>query len=339
MMKKKRYMTYAERLKLEALREAKIPVQEIARQLGFSRQTIYNELKRGAYIHTCEWWDEIRYSAEKGQQIHDQRQTAKGRPLKIGNDHAYANFLERKILHEHFSPAAALASARKEGFTTQISVGTLYNYISGRVFLTLTDAHLLEKPKRKRKAKKDENSKRVAHPQLPSITDRPWYINERQEIGHWEMDLIVGCQGSRAVLLTLTERVTREEIIRKLPDRRAATIRRAIDRLERNTPNFREKFRSITTDNGPEFLEYDLLKRSVRRKGDRFRLFYCHSYSAWEKGSVENHNRMIRRFFPKGTDFGEIPQREIRRVQDWMNHYPRRILGWESPNSFTRIAV
>lgn len=338
MMKKKRYMTYAERLKLEALREAKIPVQEIARQLGFSRQTIYNELKRGAYTHDCGWYDEIRYSADKAQQIHNQRQTAKGRPLKIGNDHAYANFLERKILHEHFSPAAALASARKEGFTTRICVGTLYNYISGRVFLTLTDAHLLEKSKRKKK-KKDEEEKRVAHPKLPSITDRPWYINDRQEIGHWEMDLIVGCQGSKAVLLTLTERVTREEIIRKLPDRKAATIRRAINQLERNTPNFREKFLSITTDNGPEFLEYDLLKRSVRRKGDRFQIWYCHSYAAWEKGSVENHNRMIRRFFPKGTDFSTIPERRIRQVQDWMNNYPRRILGWETPNAFAEIAV
>lgn len=102
MMKKKRYMIYAERLKLEALREAKIPVQEIARQLGFSRQTIYNELKRGAYVHDCGWYDAVRYSADKAQQIHDQRQTAKRRPLKIGNDHAYANFLERKILHERF---------------------------------------------------------------------------------------------------------------------------------------------------------------------------------------------------------------------------------------------
>ena len=338
MMKKKHYMTYAERLKLEALREAKISVQEIARQLGFSRQTIYNELKRGAYVHTCEWWDEIRYSADKAQQIHEQRQTAKGRPLKIGNDHAYANFLERKILDEHFSPATALATARKKGFTTQISVGTLYSYISARVFLHLTDADLPEKTKRKGKKKEDE-SQRIAHPNLPSIADRPWYINDRQELGHWEMDLIVGCKGSQAVLLTLTERVTREEIIRKLPDRKAATIRWAIDRLERSTPNFREKFKSITTDNGPEFLEYDLLKRSVCRKGDRFEVWYCHSYAAWEKGSVENHNRMIRRFFPKGTNFDKIPQREIRRVQDWMNNYPRRILDWETPNAFAGIAV
>ena len=182
MMKKKRYMTYAERLKLEALREAKIPVQEIARQLGFSRQTIYNELKRGAYVHDCGWYDAVRYSADKAQQIHDQRQTAKGRPLKIGNDHAYANFLERKILHERFSPAASLASARKEGFTTRISAGTLYSYISAGVFLSLTDKDLWEKPKRKRCRKAPE--RRVAHPRLPSITDRPWYINDRQEVGH-----------------------------------------------------------------------------------------------------------------------------------------------------------
>ena len=83
------------------------------------------------------------------------------------------------------------------------------------------------------------------------------------------MDLIVGCRGSKAVLLTLTERRSRQEIIMKLPDRRAETIRRAIDRLERRTPQFRQKFRSITTDNGSEFLQYEQLIRSVRG-GTRF---------------------------------------------------------------------
>ena len=336
-MGKQHYMTEQERHQLEAMRRNKIPIREIARQLGFCERTIYYELRRGSYLHTCDYRDEVRYSAQKGQQIHDYRQTAKGRPLKIGSDHTFAAFIERKIIEDRYSPAAALAAAKKHPFQTSICVSTLYSYIDKRVFYELDNRHLWEK--RKRKAKAGDALPRVAHPKLPSIEKRPAHIGQRSEPGHWEMDLIIGKAESRAVLLTLTERVTREEIIRKLPDRRAATIRRAIDRLERNTPNFREKFRSITTDNGPEFLEYDLLKRSIRRKGDRFRLFYCHSYSAWEKGSVENHNRMIRRFFPKGTDFGEIPQREIRRVQDWMNNYPRRILGWESPSTFTGIAM
>ena len=61
-------------------------------------------------------------------------------------------------------------------------------------------------------------------------------------------------------------------------------------------------------------------------------MYYCHSYSAWEKGCNENHNRMIRRFFPKGTNFDQITDRQIRRVQDWMNQYPRKSLAWKSPS-------
>ena len=98
MTKKQHYMTREERYKLEALQEAKIPVARIAEQLGFCRQTIYNEIERGKYIHTCEWWDEERYSADKAQQVHDYNQTAKGRPLKIGSDQEYADYLERKML-------------------------------------------------------------------------------------------------------------------------------------------------------------------------------------------------------------------------------------------------
>lgn len=323
------YMTYRERIQLETLLGEKKSVAYIAGKLGFSRQTIYNEIKRGSYLHTRDYWDEQRYSAQKAQQTTEYAQTAKGRPLKIGTDHAYASFLESKILKERFSPAAALAAARKEGFATRISVNTLYSYIDKQVFLTLGNRHLWEKWKKRPKAQRPE--RRVAHKKLPSIESRPEYINRRQEFGHWEMDLIVSGQGGKSVLLTLTERMSRQEIIRKLPDRRAETIRRAIDQIERRTPIFRQKFKSITTDNGSEFLQYEQLRSSCRCKASRFDIYYCHSYSAWEKGSVENQNRMIRRFFPKGTNFDQISTKEIQNVQDWMNHYPRRSLNWATP--------
>ena len=329
-MKKRHNMTETERHQLEAMRRNKIPVREIARQLGFCERTIYYELRRGSYVHTCKFWDEERYSAQKGQQIHDYNQTAKGRPLKIGSDHAFAAYIEHKIIVDRFSPAAALAAARRYPFQTSICVNTLYSYIDKKVFYTLGNKHLWEKWKKRPKA--EAQQRRVVHPKLPSIEIRPAYINRREEYGHWEMDLIVSGQKGRSVLLTLTERLSRQEIIIKLPDRKAETIRRAIDRIERKTPDFRQKFRSITTDNGSEFMEYNLLRKSCRRKGDRFDIYYCHSYSAWEKGSVENHNRMIRRFFPKGTNFDEVSATDIKRVQDWMNNYPRRSLNWQTPN-------
>ena len=334
MTKKQHYITRDERLKLEAYLHAKKSIAWIAKELGFTRQTIYNEVKRGAYEHDCYHYTEIRYSADKAQQIHDYNQTAKGRPLKIGTDRAYADFLERKILNDRFSPAAALAAARAEGHQTVICISTLYSYIDKGVFLHLTNAHLWEKSKRKKRSYAPV--KRIAHPLLPNISDRPEHIDQRRESGHWEMDLIVGRAGSRAVLLTLTERATREELIFKLPNRKAETIRTVFDKLEHSMGKnrFMTKFRSITTDNGSEFLQYDQLRRSIYT-GTRFDVYYCHSYAAWEKGTNENHNRMIRRFFPKGTDFSKVSKKRIAEIQDWMNGYPRKILGWRTPEEMS----
>lgn len=335
MTKKQHYMTRDERLQLEALSRAKVPVTQIARQLGFSRQTIYNELRRGAVnlirnehgIPT----DVIEYSADKAQQIYNYNQTAKGRPLKIGSDHAYAQFLENKILKDKFSPAAALAAAKAEGYRTSVCVATLYSYIDKRVFLHLTNKALWVKSRKKPRGYRP--IRRIVHKKLPSIEIRPDYVSSRQEYGHWEMDLVIGKAETKPVLLTMTERLSREELIFKLPDRKAATIRGIFDRMERSIPNFREKFKTITTDNGPEFLEYDLLTRSIRDGRKRFEVYYCHSYAAWEKGSVENHNRMIRRWFPKGTDFNRVTKKQVADIQNWMNNYPRKILGWETPES------
>ena len=333
MTKKQHYMTKEERYQLEALRKAKVPVSQIARQLGFSRQTIYNEIRRGSYIHTCEYYDETRYSADKGQQIHEYNQTAKGRPLKIGNNREYANFLEEAMLskedpRKRCSPAAALELAKRKGFTMHICVTTLYSYIDKGVFLHLTSKNLWEKPKRKKREYREVS--RIAHPKLPSIINRPESIQSRKEYGHWEMDLVVGKEGTKPVLLTLIERKSRQVIIEKLPDRKAATVRTFFDRLESRTPEFKWKFKTITTDNGPEFLEYEKLRQSIRG-GVRFQVYYCHSYAAWEKGSNENHNRMIRRWYPKGTDFTRVTKTEIAELQNWMNNYPRKVLNWAAP--------
>jgi len=166
-----------------------------------------------------------------------------------------------------------------------------------------------------------------------SIENRPEKANKRSEIGHWEMDLIVSCMGGKGALLTLTERKTREEIIIRLPDKTQRAVKRALDRLERKYGSkFKEKFKTITTDNGSEFLDFTSLESSCKRDEKRFKMYYAHPYSSWERGSNENANGIIRRFFPKGTDFSKINLRQIQAVEIWMNDYPRRILGGISAN-------
>ena len=328
-MKGYHQMTEEERYQLEALLNARIPKAQIARQLGFSRKTIYNEIRRGEYEYEHNGFIKLKYSADKGQQIHDLNATAKGAPIKLGKEREYAAYLEKKILKDRYSPAAALAAAKKDGFEFSICRVTLYSYISKGIFLHLTNKDLWIKGKKKKRRYK--KVQRIAHPLLPSISNRPQKINDRTEYGHWEMDLIIGKRSNDAALLTLTERQTRQELIFKIPDKKANTIRNVFDQLEAGIPQFKEIFKSITTDNGPEFLKYEELRSSIHG-GYRFDLYYCHSFASWEKGTVENHNRMIRRFFPKKTRFKDISEQEIADVQNWMNNYPRRILGWKTPN-------
>ena len=338
MAKKQHYMTEKERYTLEGYLTAGKGVSWIARTMGFSRQAIYDEKERGAYIHTCDYWEEKRYSADKAQQVHDLAQTAKGRPIKLGNDHALATFLENKMLgvqedgsidkRKRYSPAAALAAARQEGYNPTFCVSTLYSYIEKHVFLRLTNKDLWVKGEKKEPVERPE--RRVSHPDLPSIEIRPEVIKQRMEPGHWEMDLVVGKAKTKPVLLTLVERVSRNIMIFKLPDKKASSVKAVFDQLERVYPDFRQRFKSITTDNGSEFLRYQELRASIHG-GNRFEIYYCHSYSAWEKGTNENHNRMIRRWYPKGTDFTNVSEKEIAVLQDWMNHYPRKILEWNCP--------
>jgi len=341
MEKKQHYMTEHERYKLEAYLRAGKTKTWIAKEMGFCRQTIYNEIARGICnvirkIHGIQR-DVKEYSADKGQQVHDYNQTAKGRTLKIGKDREYANYLENKIRgvqengkidrRKRYSPAAALASARQEGFQTSVCTSTLYSYIDKGIFLYLTNKDLWEKSRRKHRKNKVQ---RLSHPLLPSIVDRPEIIDQRGELGHKEIDLVVGCNNSKAAMLTIADRLSREEMAFKLPNKKAASVQAVFDRLEQKLgeEKFHEIFRSITTDNGSEFLTYDDLTKSIF-SGKRFEIYYCHSYSAWEKGTNENGNRLYRRFFPKGTNFEEISQQEIDEATDWLNHYPRKILGWK----------
>lgn len=168
-----------------------------------------------------------------------------------------------------------------------------------------------------------------------SIEERPAEANERTQTGHWEIDLVLGGKDSSgACLLTLTERKSRREIIRKLPDKKQTSVIHALDVLERQLgrKGFSQIFKTITADNGSEFLNSHLMERScLSRRKQRTQVFYAHPYSAYERGTNENMNRMIRRFIPKGTDINRYTKREIKRIEQWLNTYPRKILDYMTP--------
>lgn len=95
---------------------------------------------------------------------------------------------------------------------------------------------------------------------------------------------------------------------------------------------FSKLFKTITVDNGVEFSDYQGMKRSLLHEGDRTKIYYCHAYSSYERGSNENANKLIRRHIPKGHDIDKYDDTYVKHIQDWINAYPRKVLGWSCAN-------
>ena len=331
-------LTRADRIKIEALLKEGLSKAKIAAHLGVHRSTIYNELKRGEYEHrNSDWTTEIRYSPDIAQEKAEENLKVRGTQLKIGNDIAYANYIEDKIVNEDYSPAAVLGELKAQGregeFNTTVCVATLYSYIDKGVFLKLTNKDLPVKKNKKRGYKKVRKQQARAAAG-DSIEKRPEEIDQREEFGHWEMDSVIGKRGiSKNALLVLTERKTRDEIIFKLPDHTDEAVVAALDRLERRygADMFKQIFKTITVDNGSEFADVNGLERSILEEGEkRTHLYYCHPYSSWERGTNEVTNKMVRRKVPKGTNFDDKTDEEIEEIENWINGYPRRIHGYRS---------
>jgi IS30 family transposase len=323
--------TLTDRLALEKMLSVKTPVKHIAEALGKTQSAVYREIKRGTRDQlSSDLIPYRKYCADAAEADYRERVQLCGGQLKIGNDIAYSKRLEALIAKHKFSPAAALAQAKREGFKTQISVNTIYNYIARGVFLNLTQEQLPCAGRRKRQYGKIKRGKR--HPAGVSIEKRPSKVNSRSEFGHWEMDTVHGKAETKGTLLVLTERLSRYELIFKLPNNKTAEVVAVLDKLKRQYGNlFCFVFKSITVDNGSEFADSEGLQRTVSEYLYSYtKVYYCHSYSSWERGSNENANKLIRRWIPKGTPIENYTHKQVADVQDWMNAYPRKILGWRT---------
>jgi len=329
--RRNKHLNWEERIQIETLQREGFSNARIGERLDRPERTIRREIERGWVLHRLERYRvEERYSAVRGQEVYERRMKAKGRkPLANA---ALAEHLQLHIVVHRQSPEVVAGLMKKNGFEHAVCFKTIYNHIEKGLIPGVSNESLWEKRKRKRGRKTLHRERKRPVPAGRSIESRPAAVEERLKAGHWEIDLIVGGKGKgTAVLLTLTERKTRKQIIRKLKDRTQRAVIRAINGMERQmgAEAFRTVFKSITADNGSEFLDHEALERSVS-SGTRTHIYYAHPYSSWERGSNENANRMIRRFIPKGSDISKLTRRQIRQVEDWINNYPRKILDFET---------
>ena len=328
--RKFKQLTFRDRIKIEALLKENFKASEIAISLGFSKRTINREIKQGMVIGLLnhDYSTRNEYSADKAQRASRLKASYKGRNLKISNCIDLSKHFEKEIIENKKSPYAVLKDIEKNNtkFEVSICVKTLYSYIHAKLFIKLNTDHLPYKKRRKKAYSAphiaDNNRKGT------SIEERDPSIELREEYGHWEIDCVVGKRkGKGCVLLTLIERKTRKFIVRKIKSKTQESVIRELDKIEKEygKAKFKKAFKTITADNGVEFLDQKGMEKSSFNSGKRTQMYYCHAYCSWERGSNENANKLIRRWIPKGSDINNYTKKEIKRIETWINNYPRKI--------------
>jgi len=299
----------------------------IAKKLGRSPSTISREIKRGTTIQMRTDLSTYKeYFPETGQAVYEKNRMNCGAKCKLAQVEDFLKIAENKILHEKWSPDAVVGFCRRDPKwknSAIVCTKTLYNYID-QGLLKVRNIDLNLKLRLKPKRKRIRQNKRIIG---KSIDQRPEDVQTRQTFGHWEIDTVTGKRSNDSVILTLTERKTRYELLYLLDTKDSNAVNIALLELKKCYGEHVSKiFRTITADNGSEFSG---LSEALQQLG--IEVYFTHPYSSWERGTNERHNGLIRRFIPKGKAIKDFSEETIERIQQWLNSFPRKILGYKTP--------
>jgi IS30 family transposase len=303
---KYKHLAIEERRHIERWKKEGKSNREIAKLLGRANETINKEVRRGQVLQQVRKgrYQKV-YSAEYGQAIYQENRQKCVKKLKLTKQ------LKETICHynkQKYSPEMMVKAKKVDA-----AISTIYYWMTnGHLGLTKKDM-LYPRKKKTRRKQASPNFK----PAGKSIEERPEEINLRLDIGHYEIDTVILTKARNHCLLTLTDRKSRHQIIRLIPDKTAQSVNRALASILK-----KHSIKSITADNGTEF----------NRLADVFdwnNIYYAHPYSSWERGTNENHNRLIRRWLPKGTK--KTTPKEVAVIENWVNNYPKKCLNYKSP--------
>lgn len=307
-----RQLTSEERYALSALRKQGCTQAQIARAIGRHRSTISRELRRNSR----------KDGGYRPSTAHDFARWRRSRSRRNQRFTEADWTLVRKRLHEQWSPeqiAGRLCADR----TLSISHETIYLYIwsdkkrGGRLF-----THLRQATKKRRKRYRSNDSRGRLAGKL-HISERPDQANDRSQVGHWEIDTVIGSVADKHCIVTLVERRTGFTMIAKLQARTVAELNRATLGLLRNAPL---PVRTITADNGTEFHGYKIIEAAT---GVPF--FFATPHHSWERGTNENTNGLIRQYLPKRHTMTRVSQADCDAIASKLNNRPRKRLNFRTP--------
>ncbi len=336
-----RHLTKTDRIKIESLINQRGENDKrlfsntyIANYIGVNKSTISRELRNRRRekmnIRTGKT-KTMSYNAEYAQQnAMFKRGLSKGE-YKLKKYKKMAKFIEDKIKIDKWAPDAIVGYMKNHNMFNYsdyatITTPTIYNAIRYNIInVKLEDTRRMKyKPEYEYKDKAELPESKSEY----SINNRPDEINKRLYFGHFELDTVIGTsKGKHQCLMTLTERKTRFEIIFKLKGKTAEEVVYKFNKIkEFMKNNYNKIFKSITTDNGSEFSDFLNIIKDTKTK-----IFFCHPYCSGEKGTNEKNNSMIRYFIPKGKLIENYSCKEINKIANWMNNYPRKLLNYKTP--------
>ena len=308
-MKKYNHITKEQRYTISVCLKKKMSLSKIADLINVNKSTVSREIKRNSNMHR-------HYVAIEAQQFSEMKKSVPRRPRKLSK----ADWQEiEQCLKRHWSPET-IAGVRKREGKTCVSIEWMYHIIRrdkarGGLLYTYLPHHL--------KHRRRPVGSRIPIKDRLSIDERPAVVDAKARFGDWEMDTIVGKDG-KGVIVTLVERTTKKMLMAKSPKgKNAKAVARLVVQMLRP---FEHHVLSITTDNGTEFADHKYIAKMLHTK-----VYFAHPYSSWEKGLIENTNKLIRQYIPKDTDFSSLSADYILYVQTEINLRPRKLLDFSSP--------
>lgn len=323
--RKGQHLTSEERHIIEVrFNKDKQTIYGIAKELGRPYNTVKNEIMRGTVLL---YNGKVRrYKADIGYSVYLEHRQECRRKYRCLKTSAFLQYVSKHFREDKWSLDACACRAIVDGTFQRektVCTRTLYRYVDLGL-LPIKNMDLPEKLSRNTKQHEARENKRNLG---NSIEERPETVDLREEFGHWEIDSVLGKKNeNEPAVVALTERKLRNSIWLKVKDHSAKAVDEALDELfETFGDKYREVFKTITSDNGSEFANLSRLED----KG--IGIYFTHPYTSCEKGTVECHNRMLRRFIPKGQSIDDYSADEILIFADIMNALPRKLLGYHTP--------
>lgn len=313
------HLNIYERIVISQLYASGVSIREISRQLQRSPSTISREIKKNS-DQTGKRSKTRGYDPVSAQKKYEERRENCGRKIL---DHSKILDYVKSRIEDHWSPEQI--SNRKTASLKIPSTSTIYRMLHQKRLGRVSMKDL----RRKGRFKNPAETRGKFNDKGRMIKKRPKEIYKRKELGHWEGDTVesgrIGSiRKSKYCFVTLAERKSRFYIAVLVPDRTEASVTPAIVEALKRFPD--ELVKTITFDRGKEFSGFEEIEKELN-----CRTYFCDPYCAWQKGTNENTNGLLREFYPKGMDLSKVDKDELNHILELMNDRPRKCLGFKTP--------